>query len=455
MKLRVLITDDQEEIRDIVIMVVESIFDCDFIEASNAKEAIECLKSNDYKIDFIICDYNMPGGNGGVLYQHLTELESQIPYLHLSSEKPEDYPEYKGFNEKDNNNSLLKPFTVDDLENTVKNCFCFDSDHKDLKDFLVPQSEYSRINIQRFKRYIDKEVDVFIKLSDNKYIKIINSDDQNGFEVLSKYIKRDVSHVYVTNSDYEKLVNSTLAELSKGLSDTKLSSDEKIVLQSRSLEEIQACVERLGVSEEVVELADNISTSVVEVVGKEKGIAAHLKKLVNNKSYVFGLSHLMNYFCVSVAKEMDLSDSNIDKLVKASIFCNIAIRDDLAHYQYIDNESYYALELDERNHIKGHINKAVKIIEMSKSFVGEEKSIIECHHEKPDGSGFPRKLVASQLSVLSGIFNICHDFCHAVLLHNDINEADPQKILSEFNDSYQEGSYAKPYKALASILKVN
>ena len=70
---KILIVDDENSIREILRHFITSHFDFEVIEASSGEEAIGKLRS-DNEIRVVICDYRMPMGNGGDVYQFVKEL---------------------------------------------------------------------------------------------------------------------------------------------------------------------------------------------------------------------------------------------------------------------------------------------------------------------------------------------------------------------------------------------
>jgi len=85
---KILVVDDEEDIREIVSMVLETHFDCEVVESYSGNDAIRIIKENkDLKV--IICDYRMPDGNGGDVYKFLRQENIEIPYIMISSDDPQ------------------------------------------------------------------------------------------------------------------------------------------------------------------------------------------------------------------------------------------------------------------------------------------------------------------------------------------------------------------------------
>ncbi|MDO9181432.1 MAG: response regulator, partial [Bacteriovorax sp.] len=78
-KLKILIADDEEMLRDLYELIIESEFSCETTKVTNGTDAIEALKSQT-DFDIIISDYNMPGASGGQLYL-FNKSQNNIPFF--------------------------------------------------------------------------------------------------------------------------------------------------------------------------------------------------------------------------------------------------------------------------------------------------------------------------------------------------------------------------------------
>jgi CheY-like chemotaxis protein len=91
--MKILIVDDEENIRELIKLGFEIEITADFLEAKDGKEALEKVRAQP-DIDLIICDFNMPRLNGGAVYKTLLQENFNIPYVLCSSDGPNDFPEF-------------------------------------------------------------------------------------------------------------------------------------------------------------------------------------------------------------------------------------------------------------------------------------------------------------------------------------------------------------------------
>lgn len=79
MTVKILVVDDEEEIRKTLVDHLFGRIECEIIEAANGYEAIEKLGKND--IDLVLLDIKMPGISGTEVIQKIKTLSKEIPII--------------------------------------------------------------------------------------------------------------------------------------------------------------------------------------------------------------------------------------------------------------------------------------------------------------------------------------------------------------------------------------
>ena len=189
---KILIVEDEEEAREVIVFIVNSKIKATIYESANGQDAIEKIKEiKDF--DLVICDYRMPELNGDVVYKYIKDNKLNIPYVLCSADSPTTIEAFKdekifGF--------IIKPFISKGISDII--CTLFND-----KTIEVP--EYVPLSSSLFKSIPIYPSDLYIKLSDSKYVKVFNKGSTYDEEELKRYKTRGVEHLYVKGDQSEVL----------------------------------------------------------------------------------------------------------------------------------------------------------------------------------------------------------------------------------------------------------
>ena len=145
--MKILIVDDDNDIRDILEFTFSCEVEADFVQAASGNEAIKIIQNE--KIDLIICDYNMPDGNGGDVYKFLIETGNPLPYVFCSSEHADEHDE---FNTGGNLIcEITKPYIFEGVQATILAFNSLDGKEGTLIESAVDYSSVSLDILLKFK----------------------------------------------------------------------------------------------------------------------------------------------------------------------------------------------------------------------------------------------------------------------------------------------------------------
>ncbi len=131
-----------------------------------------------------------------------------------------------------------------------------------------------------------------------------------------------------------------------------------------------------------------------------------LRQVVDTKDeYTRGHSDRVAYYCVKVGESIGLSKESIETLRIAGLFHDIgkmSITDDIL----LKDDK---LNVNEYEEIKKHPIKGARILSVLSMFK-DVVPVVECHHERIDGMGYPEGLTGSQIPFLSRIVSVADAF---------------------------------------------
>jgi len=455
---KILVADDLEDVRDIIVMMIEAELDVEVLEASDGQEAIEILQQNP-DICVIISDYDMPNKTGGDVYQYCLQNLNK-PFILISSLDVIDDEKLDNFEKKSENSKISKPFEHEVFTKLVAKSISqskhMSNDSEEISEESLLQSQvtgYFRNKLQSHMKFI---ADTYIKIGESKFIKIGEQNSIVTKEQIDRFLEKGIDFFYLNKDQFNDFLNSSIKNLMDELDNNDLGTDEVISLHLNSIKQVQEVVKTVGVKQPVIELTDKVAGSVNKALSKEKNLKSFLKNLVHKENYFFEHSNIINYLCGAMVKELGWDKERATKrFITVSMFFDISLNDPkLAVIQNITDSEYSAITKDEQKEILNHIKKSIEIVSKSKSIIGDEFKIIEQHHEKPDGSGFPKGLNASQIPPQSAVFIIAHEFAYQLIRAGGPDKLSSSKILDKMGRTYGDGNFEKPYNALKKALSI-
>jgi two-component system, chemotaxis family, chemotaxis protein CheY len=106
--MKVLIVDDSNTMRRIIINAVANIKLNDTLQASNGSEAVEVVKT--HPVDLVLMDWNMPVMSGIDALRLIRSLEYKMPIIMVTTEAEKD--RVIEAIKAGANNYIIKPFTA-------------------------------------------------------------------------------------------------------------------------------------------------------------------------------------------------------------------------------------------------------------------------------------------------------------------------------------------------------
>lgn len=120
---------------------------------------------------------------------------------------------------------------------------------------------------------------------------------------------------------------------------------------------------------------------------------------------VYDYAHALNVAILSIITgiNLGLSEKELYYLSTASLLMNVG--ENTAEYEFLIKDS--SLTEEEKEKIKRHTDRGRELLSKTSSIHAKVKEIILNHHERLDGSGYPRGLKARDICILTRIVMIC------------------------------------------------
>jgi HD-GYP domain-containing protein (c-di-GMP phosphodiesterase class II) len=325
---------------------------------------------------------------------------------------------------------------------------------------FVNKSEYCRIDINFLSILDGINKNLFLKLGEEKFVKVFNEDDLTDQLDLTKYKQRGIEYFYL-----KRETSSWLLEQIKKQIDIFLKSNNfRFVLrganetpEKKFEQKILRISDEVHIEKEFREEIDKVVEKIRRSLTQEKRVENYFKNLKENSDHGAFFNNKM-YLCslisCALARELEwISNVTMDKLVYASVVCDLtlAVRPELLALKNVKdfNQVKNKFSNEDQNIFLNHPKDASFLVKSYfKMAPPETDAIIYQHHEFPDGSGFPVGLKADKISPLSALFIVANDFSYYFLTDDDPSMDD---FILKSHSKYDFVNFRKVIQALIKI----
>ncbi len=471
--MRVLLIQDATEIREKLIFMIESGFGA-VVQAFASLEEAKTQKSQE-KIDLLVVDCSTgikaeipdlePLAPGAALIQI---IDSSAPAPAPASSAPAAKPKtLRPVNPARKTQSAAPapaeakiPFSktvkLERTELTEKLSPTLDDmiDHGFIRETESPESR-CRIRTKLLLAVSPLKGDIYIRLSESKFVKLFRQGDVFDRSDLEKYTeKKGVEYLYIRKDDCALFAQKYRDDLEKLLKQPFINTEQAISSAESVHEAVQSLGNTVGFAQEVQELVKaQVKVAMKAMAGSPKLSDLFEKLKALEGQYLSSHSHLTAYLACAIASQMKWgSDQTFLKLNLACFLHDITLSNNTlaAETSLATVEASHAkYTAQEIKAYKNHARDAAGLVRRFNEVPPDVDMILAQHHELPDGKGFPQGLNHSRIAPLSAIFIVAHDMAQFIVENHYV--FDLNRFLAKIGEKYVGSQFKKIMTALQSM----
>ncbi|MDD0853492.1 response regulator [Halobacteriovorax sp. GB3] len=442
--MKVLIIDDDPSILELYGLVLENIFGKDCVDrALGPNDAISTISSTKNNYDLVISDYDMPPqGSGKEVYDYIKENNLNLKFILFTSRHPDEVENIikdKFFNDNDYLylNKVIRP---KEWSNKVK----------ELVHFSEKQRDYAPVRVYNFMRHQKSLCDIYIKLSDKKFIRIINKNENYSLEILEKYYARGTRHLYIAKTDFDQFVSS-MSEMS--FLETPTVGKTYLEAARNNHTVLKMMVQNLGISSYTFQLASQMAENVLNEIVVDSGVKMMIEKMMKSVDYAYDHSFLTACISAAICEELSLDRNIIRKLTLASLLHDLAITNsNLCRIHDLFPEEIINLNHSQKELIRQH-HHLFDNMKIKGDLLEDVKLIISHHHIHDDLYPFNSSFHLDHAQLIQSIFLVSHAFT-VELFKSDFNDSDKLTNLSKVKSLFRGANFEKAIMALDRVILV-
>jgi len=433
---KILVVDDIEAVREIIIFYLRSIAQFEFLEASSGLGALELIK-NHKEINLIISDHNMANGTGIDLYQMIRNNHT-IPFIIHTTNPRNDFQKFL----KDNMFHFLeKPTEIEQLKKLVlslmlsQNCF----------SQLKQEEKYLPVQVSLVQKIGETKVPLYIRISETKFIKIHNEGPLEKDFLLDTGRRNQIHTLYIQQCDFQRYITEYQQKVQHTLDHPKFKIKFAIQHLITTAELVHAVQKQLGISEELKSLVEK-NIEIVCRLSIQFPASRRIADEIQSSDSSPNTKHIIltSLIASAIGKHLNwLNDKTSEKFVFASILHDCTLDKTLQHFEFQSEQHSNTPEF------KLHPIHAAEIAKNWKSCPNDVIKIIEQHHELPYGTGFPKGLDHRRITALSAVFIVSHDLAVEIILRE--KSVSVSDWINKRRSLYSSGDFKKALDAIQEM----
>ena len=293
-------------------------------------------------------------------------------------------------------------------------------------------------------------VDLYVRLSEEKFILIVKAGSETQLDRLKKYAKKDIQHFFVKKEQYASYVDQNLNIAGILVGTPKLNTQQKTSLLSKSTNAVFQEIESLGISNQVFSHARQVSDSMVQLVDSKPDFSDMLNSLNSMPGEMVRHSVAVSILSSMIGRELGWEkQGTIEKLALGGILHDIGKKE---LPQEVLSKTRAQMSFEDIVLYESHPYRGMQLLQSISTVPDDVLAITLEHHENAHGQGFPRRIKDIRMNPLARITAVANCFCDLTMKTPQV----PEPRGSQEALQYIEHTMGRPFnkEALGALKKV-
>ena len=293
--------------------------------------------------------------------------------------------------------------------------------------------KYTKVSIDVFKRGLPSPFDVYLKINDEKYLKVIKKGEGVDPEQVEKHSQKNIEQYYIDQTDFDEYHSSLNDEIKKILDDPNLNIRQKQRVALDYADNVTYLLETKGVDEkslvsakQFVEMSEKIVSEVAQSNDLVKDFLSDLRNMERGSI----LAMLSGLFLNKMKANQDIHQD-------VALICflhDIALAGSPAH---VKEGNLELMSEEEKEVFMRHPKKGAQTL----AEVGLKPALLEAviqHHVRIDNSGFPQLPKGQKINSIAELIGLCDDFSKVLEECDETGEDPVIKFKTQMNGRFSK-----------------
>jgi len=278
---------------------------------------------------------------------------------------------------------------------------------------VVTESDMVAIPISEFLSANRLPVDIFIRLSQSKFVQLAKAGEEVQLERLGHYENKHIDFLYIRKLDYGIYVEQNLTIAGILLNKKELMRDQRTTVLSQATKTVFRELEHVGFTPVTLVHAKAVVKSTVELVEAKISLSNLIQNLQNSSEEIVAHSSAVSVIAVMIGHAMGWENRvTLEKLALGGLLHDIGKKElppELLKKPRAD------MSFEEIQVYETHAFRGMQILQSLGIVPDDVISIVYEHHENSAGQGYPRRLKDMRLHPLARVIQLADVFAELTI----------------------------------------
>jgi len=274
------------------------------------------------------------------------------------------------------------------------------------------KSDFTEVAIGDFISGTELPVDLFIQLSDTKFIQIAKAGNRVEIDRVVNYESKKVTHLLIKNTDYGKYLSQGLTIAGIVIKNKELPQAHRQSTLTKIAANVFAEIEQVGMKKEAFQHSKIIAGAAISLVSVKTDLFQMMEQFAAHSGTLYAHSVAVSTVSVIIGLGLNWKSVTIEKLALGGLLHDIGKRE---LPQALLKKSRAVMTPKDVMDYESHCYRGMQVLRSLPEIPDDVISIAYEHHENALGLGFPRKIKLMYINPLARVVGLADEFCNLTM----------------------------------------
>jgi putative nucleotidyltransferase with HDIG domain len=274
--------------------------------------------------------------------------------------------------------------------------------------------DFMPIPITEFVHGVTVPVDLYVRLSDEKFVMVGKAGQHSNVEQFKNYLNKEVTYLWVRKKEYYKITHQTITIAGIAITKRDLTDSTKTTMIAHSARAMFRQIEGIGLDLETYNNSKQICEAVIALVDTHKSLADLLGSLRDYSDQLMSHSIAVSTLSVMIGQGLKYEKkATLEKLALGGLLHDIGMKAVVP--QELLKKPLAHMTPDEVQSYETHAFKGMQMLQSLGIVPDDIVSIIFEHHENSLGQGFPQRIRDVKMHPLARVVALADAYANLIL----------------------------------------